>query len=327
MNDLCKNILLGIATADALGAPVEFESAEDINLHEVETNYSNHPNRLTGFGTWGKPVGTFTDDTSMSLCTAEFLVQGPPHTEHLMSLYAKWLNEGYWTADGEVFDVGHTTQTAISNFLKNGDSTTSGPNDIRSNGNGALMRILPILCFAQHADPYTMYNIAQKVTICTHGHEIAVECSFLYLEIANKILHHKYEDKTKYLAYFQDLIGLNSVAHLFSDTWEENYLNQPLEVNTQGYVAGSLEIAIHSFVSTNSYKEAVLKAIAYGGDTDTNAAITGGLAAIYYGANSIPTEWIAPLKRKDEIIALAKQVDLKYSQGENNQPTNCSCKQ
>jgi len=325
MTQLAQDILLGIATADALGAPIEFNMPNEINLQEVASNYANEPNRLRGFGTWNKPVGTYTDDTAMSLCTAEFLVQGPPHTERLMELYVKWLHEGHWTADGEVFDVGATTQTAIDNFLRDKNSITSGPNDFNSNGNGALMRILPILCFAQHADSYTMYNIAQKVTICTHGHKIAIDASFLYLSFAQNLLKNRYDDKTKYLELMQDLVGINSIAHIFDKFWKDDFLRDQLDVDPNGFVIGSLEIALHSFITTNSYKDAVLKAISYGGDTDTNAAITGGLAAIYYGHESIPTEWIKELKRKDEIIALAQQLDLRYPQDAETNPTSCTC--
>lgn len=323
MNQLTQDILLGIAAADALGAPVEFQNPTAIDLAEVASNYSQHPNRLTGFGTWEKPIGTYTDDTAMSLCTAEFLLKTPPHTTRLMEIYAKWLYEGHWTADGDVFDVGSTTKKAIDNYSRDRDITTCGPKDIRSNGNGALMRILPILSFAKEVDSHHLYNIAHKMTTCTHGHDIAVDSSFLYLEVAKQIVHVKHEDKTKYLQLLQALVGINSIAHIFTKFWEEDFLMDRLDIQPKGYVVDTLEVAIHSFITTNSYKEAVLKAISYGHDTDTNAAITGGLAAIYYGHESIPEEWLTHLKRKDEIIELAKQVDHIYNQGDFKLESSC----
>jgi ADP-ribosylglycohydrolase len=75
-------------------------------------------------------------------------------------------------------------------------------------------------------------------------------------------------------------------------------------VSSSGYVIDSLEVAFWSFLTTSDYKQAVLKAINLGGDTDTNGAITGGLAGLYYGYDSIPKEWIKKLARLNDIVKL-----------------------
>lgn len=317
MRNLSKDILLGVAVADALGAPVEFNSAENLDMDAIASNYKDEPNRLTAFGTWNKPVGTFTDDTSMTLCTAQFLLDGPPTTDDLMELYCKWYYEGFWTADNDVFDIGNTTLKALHHFKETKDSMSSGLNGFRDNGNGALMRILPILSMIKDFDLQTFYTISARVTACTHAHEISIGCSNIYLSLAKEIANGK-KDKEELLERVQTYAGLLNQANLVGECFDDNYLSQEkLDVNPGGYVVGTLNIAIHSLLTTNSYKEAVLKAISYGGDTDTNAAVTGGLAAIYYGSDTIPAEWLNELKRKEEIIELAEKVDIKYNRKES----------
>lgn len=75
---------------------------------------------------------------------------------------------------------------------------------------------------------------------------------------------------------------------------------------------GSLEIALQTILTTNSYEETILKVMSLGKDTDTNGAITGALAGILYGYDSIASHWIEPLKRKENIEELAKQLYLNY---------------
>lgn len=77
-------------------------------------------------------------------------------------------------------------------------------------------------------------------------------------------------------------------------------------IKSSGYVIDTLEASIWSILTTNNYKDAVLKAVNLGHDTDTTGAVTGGLAALIYGMDTIPTEWINALARKDDIINLTK---------------------
>ena len=79
------------------------------------------------------------------------------------------------------------------------------------------------------------------------------------------------------------------------------------KLSSKGYVVFSLELALHTCYHTNSYKEAVLKAVNYGGDTDTNALIAGGLAALYYGYDSIPEIWLEQIVKLDYIKELCEE--------------------
>ena len=86
------------------------------------------------------------------------------------------------------------------------------------------------------------------------------------------------------------------------------------DIRSSGYVIDTLEASLWCIFNTTNYKDAVLKAINLGHDTDTVGAITGGLAGIIYGYDTIPSEWIDILARKDDIIELADKLDsiMKY---------------
>ena len=88
----------------------------------------------------------------------------------------------------------------------------------------------------------------------------------------------------------------------------ETFAQVPAEaIRSSGYVVDTLEAAVWSLVTTDSFQEALLKAVNLGRDTDTVGAIAGGLAGLYYGYEAIPTEWIAELKRKEWIEELCEK--------------------
>ena len=80
-----------------------------------------------------------------------------------------------------------------------------------------------------------------------------------------------------------------------------------------GYVIESLEASFWSFLKTDTYETAVLKAINFGHDTDTTGAITGGIAGIYYTYDGIPQYWIAHLAKMEEINELSERLNNKYN--------------
>ncbi len=181
--------------------------------------------------------------------------------EDIRKNFESWLYEGAFTAHGETFDVGNTTQEAIS--------LGHGLDDFYSNGNGSLMRILP-LAFTEATD-----QEIRDVSALTHGHEIAQKACVDYIHIARKLMAGE---------------GLG----LKMDQEED-------QIESSGFVLHTLEASLWCLAQTTSYKEAVLKAINLGDDTDTTGAVTGGLAGIIYGYEAIPKDWIDQLKNKDLI--------------------------
>ena len=112
MKDLDQNIksaLFGVAIGDALGVPVEFESRHTISQNPVKD--------MIGYGTYNLPEGTFSDDSSLTFCLAEAIIEGFD-LNIIARNFVKWCYENYWTARGNVFDVGIATRQAIERLAK-----------------------------------------------------------------------------------------------------------------------------------------------------------------------------------------------------------------
>jgi len=302
MNNL-QTILLSTATADALGVPVEFESREDLQENPVTD--------MQEFGTYNQPKGTWSDDTSLMLCLAESMVEGLD-LQKLAQKFIAWKNDNYWTARGWVFDIGIGTRMAIER-LKNGTPPElAGGFDEMDNGNGSLMRILPLVLYIKDLDIDQRYEWTKKVSSLTHAHVRSVMACFYYLEFAKKIL----EGKDKFLAYTE--LQSEMIAHFekreinpqeiqkFSRLLTEDISNlNEKDIHSRGYVIYTLEASIWCILTTSNYKEAVLKAVNLGEDTDTTAAVTGGLGGLIYGSKSIPKDWREVVARKADIVQLA----------------------
>lgn len=248
---MLKSAIYGLAVGDALGVPYEFKERGSFTC---ET--------MTGYGTWNKAPGTWSDDTSMTLATLDSLKEkGRVDCEDIRKKFCNWLYEDAYTAEDETFDVGTTTRMA----LQSGE----GLKDYFSNGNGSLMRILP-LAFFDVTDEEIM-----KVSAITHGHELSMNACVEYVHLARHLIEGKEIKK--------ESIRKKSME----------------EIESSGFVGHTLEASIWCLLRTSSYPEAVLTAVNLGDDTDTTAAVTGGLAGIRYGYDAIPKEWIATLKNKD----------------------------
>ena len=175
----CKAILLGVAVGDALGVPVEFKSREEISRQLVTD--------MIGYGTYNKPPGTFSDDSSLTFCLAESIASGFS-LEGTARNFVNWRYGNYWTAGNEVFDVGMTTQHAIDRLVKGTQPDLAGDFDAHSNGNGSLMRVLPLLVYVKDKPISERYQLIKSVSSITHGHVRSAIACFYYLEFALGIL-------------------------------------------------------------------------------------------------------------------------------------------
>lgn len=161
MNNLNKDILLGTAIGDALGLPVQFLDRDVIAKNPVTT--------MVGHGQFDVPAGTWSDDSSLSLCLAESLCNGYD-LNNIANNFIKWMFEGYWTPFNKTFDIGNTTYSAIMN-LRNGISPhLAGMDRERDNGNGSLMRILPLVPYTLKMEAETRFRIIGEVSSLTHRH-------------------------------------------------------------------------------------------------------------------------------------------------------------
>ena len=301
-NNHFQTILIGTAVGDALGVPVEFQPRGYLKANPVTD--------MREYGTHEQPKGTWSDDTSLMLCLAESMVEGLD-SNTLAQKFIAWKNDNLWTPHGWVFDIGIGTRIAIERLENGMKPELAGGLDERDNGNGSLMRILPLVLHIKDLNIEERYDWTKKISSITHAHVRSVMACFYYLEFAKKIV----EGKDKFQAY-------NELQSELSQYFEQRKIN-PIEIfkfsrlleddiskvdedniKSSGYVMDTLEASIWSILTTSNYKDAVLKAVNLGHDTDTTGAVTGGLAALIYGMDNIPKEWINTLARKDDIINL-----------------------
>ena len=313
INNPIKNGIWGLVVGDALGVPVEFKSR--VYLKE------NPLNDMIGFGTYNQPAGTWSDDSSLALCLADELSK-ELNLQKIGNSFVKWYYENHWTPHGVVFDIGISTREAITR-LKNGENAElAGSWEENSNGNGSLMRILPLLFEVQKIkDRIERYELIKKVSSITHGHVRSCLACFYYLEIASFLsAEFEYPITEAYKVANHSLLNLleeleinPKEAELFERITNGKLAElQESSIQSSGYVIHTLEAAIWCLLTTNSYEEAVLKAINLGEDTDTTGAVVGGLAGLFYGMKSIPNEWIDKIARKEDIETLTNKLSDKY---------------
>lgn len=308
--DIYKDILFGVAVGDAVGVPVEFKSRQTIRQNPVKD--------MIGYGTYNLPPGTFSDDSSLTFCLAEALTLDFD-INIIGQNFVKWCFNNYWTPRGEVFDIGNATRQAIVRFAKGERADLAGGFEISSNGNGSLMRISPLVFYLQDKPINERYEIAKQVSSITHGHIRSIIACFYYLEFARKLLTHKdkfaiYIDLKAEITNHLVSLSINpSEITLFDRLLKENIHELKEEkIFSSGYVLHTLEASIWCLLTTNNYKDAILKAVNLGDDTDTIGAVTGGLAGLLYGKNNIPKKWLDKLARRDDIEELAERLGEKF---------------
>lgn len=297
--------LMGLCVGDALGVPVEFSTRAEWEKSPVTS--------MLGYGTWDVPAGTWSDDSSLTFCLAECLCTGFS-IEALAASFWRWYHEAYWTPHGEVFDIGNTTFMAIVDYHRGVAPLECGGKSERSNGNGSLMRILPLAYCHKTLSFEELITRSHQVSCITHAHLRSQIACGIYISIAVCLLEGL-EPKSAYLQGLKNIQPIYSAAEYTSELSHferifNGVANLPVDsIRSSGYVIDTLEASLWCLLNSSNYAQAVLKAVNLGGDTDTTAAVTGGLAGIYYGVDNIPFEWIDQIARKQDIINLAARME------------------
>jgi ADP-ribosyl-[dinitrogen reductase] hydrolase len=310
MENVVKAGIFGVCIGDALGVPVEFKKREDLKKAPV-TKYLE-------FMSWNQPKGTWSDDSSLTLCLAEVLTKGYD-LEKIGESFVKWNKYGHWTAHGRLFDIGGTTRHSIARLIKGESAKFSGNIFEEDNGNGSLMRILPLAFYLKgEEDLEKLYQIVKEVSSITHGHFRSVFACFIYVLFAIELIKRKdkkdaFDHVQKTALEYAEIQGFNPNEIKLFERILKNDISKynEDEIKSSGYVLHSLEASLWCFLNSESYSEAVLKAVNLGEDTDTTGAITGGIAGIYYGFENIPEEWVSELVRKDDIDKLCVKLENK----------------
>lgn len=300
--------LYGLCVADALGVPAESRTKADLKKNPIMG--------MTSGGLHDQPAGFWSDDSSMTLCLAKsFGEVGYYHTHDIMARFNDWAVNGAYTPGGKKFDIGNTCARAIDRYRKGVTPALCGSNKTSENGNGSLMRILPMAfvlyqkCGVRITESKRAMEDIHKISGLTHRHPLAQSACGIYLAIAVRLLdgyslraaiqegvtaalnwyasHRKFADVVR---FWERISDVDAFLELDEDT-----------IYSGGYVVESLETALWCLLVTDSYAECVLRCVNMGYDADSTAAIAGGLAGIYYGYDAIPAEWIEQLAGKEII--------------------------
>jgi ADP-ribosylglycohydrolase len=211
--------------------------------------------------------------------------------------------------------MGMTTSRAIDRLRKGTKPSLAGDFDEGCNGNGSLMRIMPLLFHIRDLDIEQRYAIIKDVSSMTHGHIRSVIACFYYLEFALALL--KGSDKqtayNKTASLVHDFIVSKQIAQyeidLFAPLLKEDITKQNIDnIPSFGYVMNTLKASMYCFLTTANYSDATLMAVNLGNDADTTAAVTGGLAGLYYGFEAIPEKWRKEIKRSNDINDLCDRL-------------------
>ena len=311
-----KDGIMGVIVGDALGMPVQFYTRDEVKRNPIVG--------MRGYGTYNMPPGTWSDDSSMTLAAlASIREKGCVDLQDIMKRFADWLKCGEYTPYGQPFDVGCTCHEAVMNFLLGADVNACGKKGEYANGNGALMRIMPICMYAYEKEKSgeitedEALTMIYEVSALTHNHlRSKMACGIYYFMVKaileaknvetlrgclqegmNQATAYYHRDLSNYVefAHYARMTSLSEFAALLED-----------EIRSSGYVVDSLEATVWSLITTDSLEEGLLKAVNLGGDTDTIGAIAGGLAGLYYGYEAIPVKWREAIVRREWIENLIK---------------------
>ena len=307
-----RGLIAGIAVGDALGVPVEFMHRSFLKDKPVLD--------MRGFGTHHQPAGTWSDDTSLSYCLAEQLIDGHD-LDKLANRIVNWYELGYWTATGQFFDVGVSTRQAIDHLQRGISPRLSGQKGEYANGNGSLMRILPLAVFANNKTIDERWDLIGDISGITHQNMRTQIACFFLVEMAINL--QKGYDKCDAFALTQNTVRDFVDAKECSAREQEIFLRlffddlsrfPEQEIFSSGYVIHTLEASLWAFLTTDNFEEAVLKAVNLGDDTDTTGSIVGALAGLFYGIDHIPERWINTLARQTDIQDLGHRFEEAMAQ-------------
>ena len=202
-------------------------------------------------------------------------------------------------------------------LLCGGDSETD-------NGNDSLMRISPLVFYIDKKfgidafDNNKTYEIIHNVSRLTHAHQIALIGCDIYIAVLFYILHGEEKKHALEIALekVQRFVNKNRDFEYgfskYQKLYDSNFSSLPeTKISSKGYVVDTLEAALWCFLTTNSYRECILKAVNLGNDTDTIGAVAGSMAGLYYAGQNekdIPEDWIADLQGKDLLDQAVKKL-------------------
>ncbi|MCM3781609.1 ADP-ribosylglycohydrolase family protein [Neobacillus mesonae] len=290
MEDLINRIkggMYGVAVGDALGGTTEFMSAK-----EVEGKYG-YLKEIIGGGVWQLEPGEVTDDTMMTLCVAQGILENPDDPkESIGRFFLEWYQS-------RPKDIGNIIRHVFEKyegdwyeaaFIAHVDMGQSG-------GNGSLMRCLPAALAYNNLDEIERVTALQSRM--THYDPRCTEACLMYNRMANRLLRG------------EDLRGA-ILAEVVGSEYESVIQAKP-DCPPSGYVVHTFRWVLHILFNTHTFEEVVQQAANLGGDSDTIGAIAGGLAGIYYGYEGIPDRYADAILIKERLDQVSSQLYMRQT--------------
>jgi ADP-ribosylglycohydrolase len=298
--DRLAGAVWGHLIGDAVGVPYEFKDAAQITSVHFGVSGTHH-----------QPPGTWSDDGSLMLAMLDSLLREREPGDAVFDTtdqahrFLTWVDAGAYTPDGDgKFDIGGATSSALSRLRHGTPSEAAGGTGEKDNGNGSLMRILPLALVERDISDADLIDHAHRSSAITHGHPIAQAACALYVLIARNLLAGHSRGESISLAEGT----LRKTYHLRPDIAMRLPTLDTLEAwsgrSGRGYVVDSFWSAWDAFAGAKSYRDTIERAVRYGRDTDTTACIAGGLAGLRWGLGGIPSAWLAGMRGKEIVEPL-----------------------
>lgn len=305
---ICYNLIYGVAVGDAMGFPVQFykrEQAKKLNI-----------TKMTAHSFGEIPAGTWSDDTSLTIALADALCCDEEiDYQKIMRNFYLWITEGKYTPYTKAFDIGRTCFKALLCYKGGDNPLLCGGDSELDNGNGSIMRISPLAFYLQKHfgsnafEKDKAFEIVHNVSRLTHAHPIALIGCDIFIAVLLKLLNgsEKNEALTEGFEQIRKFVSMNKdFEYAFAQYKRLGNIDFPslpeTKISSKGYIVDTLEAALWCFLTTDSYKECILKILKLGNDTDTIGAVAGAMAGIYYAGQEdkdIPKEWINDLQGMD----------------------------
>lgn len=278
--------LLGQCAGDALGQLVEFKSAA-----KIAREYPGRVCDLADGGAFSTLAGQPTDDSELALMLARSIVKaGRYDAETAAQAYAWWMGSS-------PFDCGITTRTALLHALaalKAGKSASIGAREnasTTSQANGALMRVSPLAVFAWDADPKQAAKWAREDAALTHPNPVCQDANEVFVVAIAYAIKSGAAGKSVY-EFACQWATKRDLSKDVRDTLKRAAMSAPVcDGESIGWVLVALQNAFYELLHAPSFEDGVIRTVMRGGDTDTNAAITGALLGAVHGRSAVPARW------------------------------------
>lgn len=320
-----RGALFGLLIGDALGVPYEFTPPGQLPPRELLEMTPPPDFPRAHF----VPDGTWSDDGACALALLNSLLDCDGLDAHdLARKLSSWQFDGAYAVDGRVFDIGITTSAAIHRFRSGTKAEEAGPDDENSNGNGSLMRVLPLALWHRGSD-FDLARDAMRQSLVTHGHLRSQLCCALFCLWARQIgegahCETAWANATKMLrellpslcheanlaqdaGELSDLIRQSALAIWESELEWHIRPGDDLRGRGSGYVVDCLR-SVRDALREDDFSSVVKYAVALGHDTDTTACIAGGLAGLREGVEAIPQRWMEALRGKEIAAPLIERL-------------------